>query len=519
VLTAVANWPPVAGTKPVMPWFHDRLWVWAMTGIGDFAPHRFGGADLTPLDYSGEAFLARLGLRFTNWAERWFPDAYVFVALAVAVVAAAALLNGSPAARVAASFGEGFWSLITFTMQMTMIVISGYVVASSPAVAKFIENLAALPRTGRAAIGFVAAVSMLVSLLHWAMALIFSGLLVRALARRADMRMDYRAGAAAGYLGLGTIWALGLSSSAAQLQANPASLPKPLLDITGVIPFSQTIFLWQSAAVAALLLFVTVPLVLMAAPSDAKAVTAQIMGVDVQAVKSKLAPPKRPGEWFEYSPLLTLLIVSLAGGWLAQEFSAKGPMLAISNLNTYNLIFLMVGALLHWRPRSFLNAVADAVPATSGILIQFPLYGGISAMMTTARGFGGQSIADWVAHAFVSLTTADTFPVVMGIYSAVLGFFVPSGGGKWLIEAPYVMQAANDLKVHLGWTVQIYNTAEALPNLINPMWMLPLLGVVGLKPRDIVGFTFLQFLAQAPLVLFLLWLFAGTLTYAPPVMP
>jgi short-chain fatty acids transporter len=124
-----------------------------------------------------------------------------------------------------------------------------------------------------------------------------------------------------------------------------------------------------------------------------------------------------------------------------------------------------------------------------------------------------------VSHAFVSVTTADTFPAVMGIYSAVLGFFVPSGGGKWIIEAPYVMQAASDLKVHLGWAVQIYNAAEALPNLINPFWMLPLLGVLGLKPHDIVGFTFLQFLVHVPVVLFLLWLFAGTLTYVLPVMP
>ena len=72
----------------------------------------------------------------------------------------------------------------------------------------------------------------------------------------------------------------------------------------------------------------------------------------------------------------------------------------------------------------------------------------------------------------------------MGVYSAVLGFFVPSGGGKWIIEAPYVMQAANDLEVHLGWAVQVYNAAEALPNLINPFWMLPLLGILGLQgPR------------------------------------
>ena len=101
----------------------------------------------------------------------------------------------------------------------------------------------------------------------------------------------------------------------------------------------------------------------------------------------------------------------------------------------------------------------------------------------------------------------------MGIYSAVLGFFVPSGGGKWIIEAPYVMQAANDLKVHLGWAVQVYNAAEALPNLINPFWMLPLLGILRLKARDVIGFTIVQFVVHVPLVLFLLWLFGLTLEY------
>ena len=124
-----------------------------------------------------------------------------------------------------------------------------------------------------------------------------------------------------------------------------------------------------------------------------------------------------------------------------------------------------------------------------------------------------------VAVAFVSLTSHDTFPLAMGVYSAVLGLFVPSGGGKWLLEAPYVMQAANELKVNLGWSVQIYNAAEALPNLINPFYMLPLLGALGLKARDIVGFTFLQFLVHTPVVLFLLWALAKTLPYVPPVIP
>ena len=374
-------------------------------------------------------------------------------------------------------------------MQMAMVVISGYVVASSPPAAKLIDGLARLPRNGRAPVGFVAAISMLTSLLNWGLSLVFSGRCWYAHAGAAHhLRMDYRAAGAAASPRAWRDRALGRGRQAAQLQRTRRA-SKPLLQITGVIPFSQTIFLWQSMLIAVVLIAVSIVLALLSAPSEHKAVTAQAMDVNVEAANSQLPRPERPGEWLEYSPLITLIIVGIGGGWLVHEFSSKDPIVAISNLNTYNLLFLLLGALLHWRPRNFLNAVAKAVPATTGVLIQFPLYGGIATMMTTAKGFGGLTVADQLAHAFVSLTTQNTFPVAMGLYSAVLGFFIPSGGGKWIIEAPYVMQAANDLKVHLGWAVQVYNTAEALPNLINPFWMLPLLGVLGLKARDIVGFT------------------------------
>ena len=73
--------------------------------------------------------------------------------------------------------------------------------------------------------------------------------------------------------------------------------------------------------------------------------------------------------------------------------------------------------------------------------------------------------------------------------------------------------------MHLGWAVQVYNAAEALPNLINPFWMLPLLGILRLKARDVIGFTIVQFVVHVPLVLFLLWLLGLTLEYRPPVMP
>jgi short-chain fatty acids transporter len=179
----------------------------------------------------------------------------------------------------------------------------------------------------------------------------------------------------------------------------------------------------------------------------------------------------------------------------------------------------MLGALLHWRPRSFLDAVARAVPTTTGVLIQFPLYGSIAALLTTVKGSDAQTLAHHISTFFVQIANHDTYALLMGVYSAVLGFFIPSGGGKWIIEAPYVMQVANDLNYHLGWAVQIYNAAEALPNLINPFYMLPLLGVLGLKARDLIGFSFVQLLVHTPLVLVLLWALGTTLTYLPPVMP
>jgi short-chain fatty acids transporter len=457
-------------------------------------------------------------LRCCAWSERWIPDAYVFAAFAVVIVAMVALALGASPVGVAQAFGDGFWSLIPFTMQMSFIIIGGYVVASSPPASRAIERLASVPGTGRGAVCWVAAISLSTSLVHWGLSSILGSLLVRALARREELNMDYRAAGAAAYLGMGSVWAMGLSSSAAQLQANPASMPPALLAITGVIPFSETIFLWQSIVLTAVLIAVSIWIAWLTAPRGAHSRTAQQLGIDRHEAAS--SPVRtRPGEWLEFSPLLNVLIAGLGFMWLVREFATKGAMAAISNLNTYNFLFLMLGLLLCWRPRVFLDAVARGVPSVTGVLIQFPFYGGIAALITSALGSDGFSIAHHLSTFFADAATRETFPVLMGVYSAVLGFFVPSGGGKWIIEAPYVMQAANELQVHLGWAVQVYNAAEALPNLINPFWMLPLLGILGLKARDVVGFTIVQFVVHTPIVLLLLWLLGLTLAYSPPVAP
>jgi short-chain fatty acids transporter len=459
------------------------------------------------------AGLPRLGFALADWSERWFPDAFVFALVALIIVFVAALFAGTALRDAVQFFGQGFWSIIPFTMQMAIIILGGYVVATSPPVHRLIRWLAAIPGSPRAAVAFVAFFSMATSLVSWGFSLIFSGLLARAVAQKLP-ETDYRAIGAAAYLGSGTVWALGISSSAALLMATPSSVPAALLKISGPIPLTETIYTWQSLATAAIVIAASLLVAYFSAPLSSTK-TAEYYGIAASPAAESAQPhahetsSRRPADWLETAPALSIVIGVLGLAYIAQVVASRGPLAAL-DLNTYNLLFLMAGLLLHWTPRSFTRAVNDAVPATAGVLIQFPFYGGIFGLVTMSP------LSHDLAHFLLRISSHGSLPVLVAIYSAILGFFVPSGGSKWIIEAPYVLQAARELRVHLGWVVQIYNASEALPNLINPFWMLPLLGILKIRARDLVGYTILYFAVNAGLVFLLVWLLARTFPFVPP---
>src|SRR4051795_4820799 len=352
--------------------------------------------------------LARAGSRIADVCERWFPDAFVFALAAIVLVFIGGMFAGVTPVTLATEFGNGFWSLVNFTMQMAMVIIGGFVVASSPPIARLTRWLAAIPKTARGAVAFVAAFAMLSSLLSWGLSLVFTGLLVREIVKRIDV--DYRAIGAAAYLGLGSVWALGLSSSAALLQATKSAIPASLLPITGVIPLTQTIFLPQSMTMAAVLVIVSVTVAYVSAPREGEARTAKMMGIefrdDDHVAQTLLSVRTTPAERFENSPILNIVIALLMFCFLITQFRDKGGIAAL-DLNNFNFFFLALGMLLHWRPRSFLRAVTRSVPATAGVLIQFPFYGGIFGMISKT------AISHRLAEAFVAITTKSTFPVVV----------------------------------------------------------------------------------------------------------
>ena len=462
--------------------------------------------------------IARFALILTAWTERWIPDAFIFALLATIVVVVAAL-TATPATlpQVIDAWGNGFWDLIPFTLQMSLIIITGHVLATSAPMGHAIRRIASWPSTPRGAVALVTFFALASSWFNWGFSLIFSAVLAREVARRVE-GVDYRALAAASFLGLGSIWAQGLSGSAALQMATPGSLQPQIREIVaagglvpgGIIPFRDTIFLWQSLVSVAVEIVVVTLVMWLATPPPGRARTASDLGIDLG--RAELSIPPRPdvitpGAWLEHSRLLTLFVVAIGATYLVRYFLRAAEPLNAITLNVLNLGFLLIGFLLHQTPARLMHAVQAATPAVWGVILQFPFYAGIAAVIT------GTHLSERLATAFVQVSTPATFPAIVAIYSAVLGVFVPSGGSKWVIEAPYVMAAAHQLQVHLGWAVAAYDLGEALANLVQPFWMLPILGMFGLRARDVMGYTFVVFLALTPVVLILVTLLGLTLPY------
>ncbi len=488
-----------------------------MSGAG-LPPALGGSLETGPEPSVPPRGLARVAARFTGLAERYVPDAFVFALVATFVVLPVAMVGrGKSPLEVVQLWGGGFWELIPFTLQMALVIITGYVLATSRPVYRLIAALAAVPKTPRLAVAFVALFAMASSWLNWGFSLIFSAILAREVARRL-VGVDYRAVAAAAFLGLGSVWAQGLSGSAALQMATSSALPPAIRAIIdgggkvpgGVIPFSDTIFLWQSLLCVAVEVVLVTAVMYLAAPSQERSRSAASLGIALPPSELDRPDPERrgtPGEWLEHQPLLNLLFCALSGTYLVAHFAGSGEGLNAINLNILNLSFLTAGVLLHWTPARLMRSFREATPGVWGVLLQFPFYGGIAAVIAKTH------LNESIASLFVSASSPRSFPALVAAYSMVLGVFVPSGGSKWVIEAPYVMKAAHDLGVHLGWMVAVYDLGEALANLVQPFWMLPILGLFGLKARDVMGYTFLVFLVLVPVVLLLVTVLAGTLHY------
>lgn len=420
----------------------------------------------------------------TRLMERWLPDAFIFVIVLTLVAAVAALVTqGTEPASLIRMWGDGFWELLSFSMQMLLVLVTGYVLASSPPVRRILARLAGLAGSRGGAILLVSVVSLAASWINWGFGLVVGAIFAKEIARQ--VRVDYRLLVAAAYTGF-VIWHGGISGSIPLVIATPGHFTEAQI---GVVPTSQTIFAgWNLLIVA--ILFLVVPLVnRLMLPLEHEEVLVDPEQLRDPAPAARTTAPT-PAEWLETSPLLMYLIGIPGLAWLLLHFLGGGAL----NLNVVNFLFLFLGIVCHGTPRSLLAALDGAVRGGAGIVIQFPFYAGIMAIMVES-GLAA-SLSEW----FVSISTAQTLPFWSFIAAGIVNIFVPSGGGQWAVQAPVMLPAAQALGADLPRVAMAVAWGDAWTNLLQPFWALPMLGIAGLKARDIMGFCVIQLVVVGAVV-------------------
>jgi len=445
--------------------------------------------------------LARLSARLADVAQRVVPDPFV-IALALTLVSFALGLLVMPEAdpvALAAGWFERFSATTTwaFTTQMAVILIAGAVLASAPAVRGVLGRLADIPRSTRSAVALTAFVAMSAAFVNWGFGLVVGAVLAREIgvrARAAGRPLDYPLVGAAGYTGL-MVWHGGLSGSA-PLKVTEGTPATSLLPQGGPpIPVDESLFSGLNLGVT-LGLLVFVPWLMSRMVNPEREVVPdgpRLVGDDARS-----EPPD--GERHPMlGRLLGLAIVVLGALALSAQVSGDQSWYRALSLNVVILVLLMAGLALFGTPLRYGRAYLASVPEAGGILLQFPFYFGILGILQ-ASGMV-ELLATRSADMARGLSTVGLplgwcFDVVTFLSAGLVNLFVPSGGGQWAVQGTILAEAAGELELPLSRAVMALAYGDEWTNMLQPFWALALLGITGLKARDILGYTLTVMLAS-----------------------
>jgi short-chain fatty acids transporter len=436
-----------------------------------------------------------------KWSARWVPNSFVIACLLTLVVFVLVVtVAGKNPIAAQGYWVKGFWELLELTMQLSLIVLTGYVVAVSPAVSRLLALIAGLATSTRGAVALMGLVSMGASWLHWGLGLIAGPIFLQFLVRR-HPRIDYRLAVAAGYLGSTCTWHAGLSGSAPLLMATPKNFMEAQ---AGLIPVSTTTFSAFNLTLTVIVVVVMTLTVRRLYPRDADVLT----GADLvsQRTPAHAEVPVDPHAHLggddavigfslahalehRYALNLVMGLLGITGLW---SLYAEGGYRV--SLNVFNFAFLFLALLLHPSPASFTQAVMRGVTYLHGIVVQFPFYAGMYGLIRYS------GLAETIGHWFVSIASPRTFPVIIYWYSGVLSYFIPSGGSKWAVEAPYVVSAAQALSVPIPHAILAYAWGDMSTHFLQPFWAIPLLAIARVEFKDIVGYLALMFIVNLVVV-------------------
>ena len=424
--------------------------------------------------------MSKITAFFTELMRRYLPDPFVFaILLTLLTMVLAMLVEGRMPTATVTDWGKGFWSLLAFTTQMAVILAMGYVLASAPLVDRLLNSVVDRVHSPRKAIIVATLVGCIGSYLNWGFGLMIGGIVAKKLARRVK-GVHYPLIIASAYSGF-TMYGLGFSATIPVLISTKGHAFESKM---GLIPLTETIF---SAPILLTSLAVLIVLPLLNAAMHPKAgekVVEIDPSLDAEAPKktigeSLLGDENTIAHKLNHSRILSLLIGVVGMAYVVMHFMNNGSM----DLNLINFFILFLGVLLLGTPLNYVEKLNEGVKTIGGIILQFPFYAGIMAIMAAS------GLVETIAHVFVDISSPNTLPFWGLISSFVINFFAPSGGGHWVVQGPFMIDAANAMGASLAQTSMSVMLGNAWNDLVQPFWILPALALSRLKLKDIMGYT------------------------------
>lgn len=434
--------------------------------------------------------------RFERLMEQYCPDPLVFaVFLTLIMLVLALLLTNTGLGSAIEAWGNGLHSLLAFTMQMCLIIITAHVLAHTRLVNRLLQALGRVPRSTWQAYALVTICAALFSLICWPLGPIAGGIIAREVALTAQQRdipVNYPLLVASAFGGF-VVWEMGYSSSIGLAVATPGNPLEALMG--GTIPVGDTLLSWWNL----LTIVTTVAVVILTV----------IVFHYKHSGRSSAPPPHKPDMLvpntgragfigrLENGRGVSLFLSLMLFSFLIYWFATRGIDLS---LNIVNWSFLALGLLLANSSTHYAELFANGSRAASPVLLQYPLYGGI-------MGLAMQSgLAERFTELIIGFASAQTLPFV-GFFSAgMINIFIPSGGAQWAIQGPTFVAAAQALEVDLSVITMSIAWGDQWTNLVQPFCAVALLAVTGLKLREIYSYCIVICLASAVPMLFGLYL-------------
>lgn len=430
--------------------------------------------------------LWQISKKFNFAAEKIIPDSFVFCVVLTLVVAVLSLTvcHIGPV-ELLTSWWDGLSSQFTLAFQMGLMVVVCATCARSPQVSKLLDGLSGLVHTRVAALILLMAFGYVSSMLNWAFCTIVTPILAMQLAKRVK-GLHFPMMVAGGYCCMILGQCLGPSAT---LYSNLATEGSNYAEIVGkTMTVAETCYNPVNVVLWVILAVCFIVLVLFTQPGDDElvelrsiATQADVAPKDYQSREKATTPAEKmntckPIMWVVGAAIFIYI-------YIIYSIATKG-FFATLNMNMVIFMFVGINCFLFPQPHSWMEAHTDSMHLATDVILQFPFYGAIMGMMYVEGGLGSV-----IVNAIVSVATAQTMPIFSFLSACIVNLFIPSQGGQFTVQGPLIVQAAQSIPgTNLVNCLNGFVFGDECTNLLQPLYVIPALSVVGMKLKDVWGF-------------------------------